>query len=344
MKKDRGGFLKLLAVLAVVLVLSISATGMSIQESSAQPGARVLDACEPGKPEIDATDLPEVVAPERCPIEGRQIVDGAVKSVVPPPGKGVYAEVLTPSGSQELDVARRADGTVELDHVGDDSQEATAEARSVSGPDPCSDPAYKDDSFRVTSELHYRFNISTTPRELKHVQAVRAVRRAGANVVRTRNPCHLGDQVPAELIYDGNTSGVANVGDDSCLESDGESVVSFGDLPKALAKTCTYYKINPSGYDEVGSSDVKINRRDFRWTTRPRARSCKRGWDLQSVLTHERGHTFGLGHVPEESHGWLTMSPVINGPCQKSERTLGRGDVLGLEGKYPQASMGQTHS
>ena len=67
----------------------------------------MLDACERGKPEIDATDLPEVVDPERCPIAGRKIVDGAVKSLVPPPGECVYAEVLTPSGAQELDVARR---------------------------------------------------------------------------------------------------------------------------------------------------------------------------------------------------------------------------------------------
>src|SRR5215208_7630746 len=122
--KDRGGLLKLLAVFALVLALSIAVTGMSIQKSSAQPDARVLEACEPGEPEIDATDLPEVVEPARCPIEGRQIVDGAVKSVVHPPGKGVYAEALTTSGAQELDVARRADGTMALDHVGDDSREA----------------------------------------------------------------------------------------------------------------------------------------------------------------------------------------------------------------------------
>jgi hypothetical protein len=319
----------------VVLALSIAVTGMSIQESSAQHGARVLDACERGEQEIDATDLPEVVEPARCPIEGRQIVDGAVKSLVPPPGKGVYAEVLTTAGAQELDVARRADGTMELDHVGDDSNESAAETRAVSGEGECTDPAYTDNSWRVTSGIHSRFNISTTPHELGRAQAVRAVRRAGANVVNTRNTCHLGDQVPAGLVYDGNTSMVANVGDDSCLKSDGESVVSFGDLPKALAKSCTYYKINASGYNEVGTSDVKINRRDFRWTTRPGARSCERGWDLQSVLTHERGHTFGLGHVHEQSHGRLTMSPVINGTCQKSERTLGKGDVLGLEGKYP---------
>src|SRR5215207_9106184 len=115
---------------------------MSIQESSAQHGARVLDACERGEQEIDATDLPEVVEPARCPIEGRQIVDGAVKSVVPPPGKGVYAEVLTTTGSQELDVARREDGAMALDHVGDDSDASAAKTRTVNEPGECTDPGY----------------------------------------------------------------------------------------------------------------------------------------------------------------------------------------------------------
>lgn len=328
--------MKLLTVFAVALALSIAVTGISIQETSARPDERVLDACGRGMVEIDATDLPEVVEPERCPVAGRTIVDGAVKSLVPPPGEGVYAEVLTTSGAQELDVARRADGTVELDHVGDDSADGyEAETRATNGPGECFDRAYKDNSWRISSGMHYRFNISTTPPELRRAQAVSAVRRAGDNVVDTRNECRLGDKVPAGLVYDGNTSEVADIQDGSCLKSDGESVVSFGDLPKALALTCTYFKLNPSGYNEVGSSDVKINRADFRWRTEPGARSCERAWDLQSVLTHERGHTFGLGHVQEESHGRLTMSPVINGPCQKSERTLGKGDVMGLERKYP---------
>src|SRR5215210_7029042 len=151
MDEEMRGLLKLLAVFAVVLALSIPATGMSIQKSSAQPDTRVLDACGPGEPEIDAADLPEVVEPARCPVEGRQIVDGAVRSVVPPPGKGVYAEVLTTTGAQELDVARRADGTMELDHVGDDSDASVAKTRTVNGPGECSDPGYKDSSWRVTS-------------------------------------------------------------------------------------------------------------------------------------------------------------------------------------------------
>jgi hypothetical protein len=326
---------KVLTVLILVLAFSSAATGLSIQKSSAQPDARVFGACEPGEQKIDATDLPEVVEPERCPIEGRRIVDGVVESLVPPPGKGVYSEVLTTSGAQELEVARREDGTIELDHVGDDSEEAAAETRALSGPNPCSDPEYTDNSWRVTSELHYRINLSTTPREVTRRAAKNAIRRAAGNIVDTRSDCHLGDRVPATLDYDGGTSAVADIQDGSCVKSDGVSVVSFGDLPKALAKACTYYKINPSDYDEVGTSDIKLNRADFRWTARPVSRSCNRAYDLEGVVTHERGHTFGLGHVPEEAHGRLTMSPVINGPCQKSERTLGKGDVLGLEGKYP---------
>jgi hypothetical protein len=51
-------------------------------------------------------------------------------------------------------------------------------------------------------------------------------------------------------------------------------------------------------------------------------------------VTHERGHTFGLGHVSESSHARLTMSYRSNGPCQGSERSLGLGDWKGLCGNY----------
>ena len=53
-----------------------------------------------------------------------------------------------------------------------------------------------------------------------------------------------------------------------------------------------------------------------------------------TLETHEWGHTFGLGHISEEAHGKLTMSPLIK-TWQKSERTLGKGDVLGLDNRYP---------
>jgi hypothetical protein len=56
---------------------------------------------------------------------------------------------------------------------------------------------------------------------------------------------------------------------------------------------------------------------------------------VQGVTTHERGHTSGLGHLSEQSYPNQTMSERINGFCQGSERSLGRGDSVGLNRKYP---------
>jgi predicted Zn-dependent protease len=51
------------------------------------------------------------------------------------------------------------------------------------------------------------------------------------------------------------------------------------------------------------------------------------------VGTHEAGHIWGLGHVSEADYPWMTMSPNAE-ICDSTARTLGKGDVLGLESIY----------
>ena len=119
----------------------------------------------------------------------------------------MYAEILTTSGTQELEIRRREDGAIELEHVGDDPGGAAVgrSARLAGGPGECSDPAYTDLLYRVDASLHYRISLRSTPPEISRRSARSAIRRAASNVFDTENACRLGDRVPEALRYDGNT-------------------------------------------------------------------------------------------------------------------------------------------
>jgi hypothetical protein len=321
-----------LAVLTVVVV-----TGAS----SAQTKQRTYDACQPGEDTITASRLPETVSLQRCPVADRVIRDNGVGTVLPDPGQSVFVDATTTEGFQELEVTRYKDETVDLNHVGDESEDAQTSPENVtaaSGPSECSDRAFNLRNYKVFVVLRGYFNPKTTPNELSRRAAVRAIRRGTADVYDTRNNCHMGDRVPDRIgmSYEGSINARAQVSTGgNCKPSDKNSVVSFGTLrSNSLAVTCTRRDLI-KGEWHTKWSDILLNKAHFKWTTRPRSRSCNgRKYDVESTVAHERGHTFGLDHVSESAHGNLTMSDRSNGPCQLSERSLGRGDVLGLARKY----------
>lgn len=344
--------------IVAVLLVAVLAGGAASVLVSVRAGAettnrpRLLEPCSPKHERILADRLPAKVAPARCPIAGRVIVDHGVGAAPPPPGTGVHAEILTTSGSQELNLVRSEGGILTIASRGDEGaqsgpsdpsqqffQERAAPERGAptqrSRRAECSDRAFTDWSWRVASHLRWSFNRRSTPSELSGRGALAAIRAAGNNVFNTDNSCRMGDRVPATLIYEGSASRSVDISNSSnCLSSDGRSVVGFGTLPRtATAETCTYYVLR-KGYDRPTSSDTRINKRYATWTTRPNRGSCRSRYDLESTMTHERGHTFGLGHVSERSHPNLTMSSYSNGPCKSINRTLGRGDVRGLSRKY----------
>jgi hypothetical protein len=114
-----------------------------------------------------------------------------------------------------------------------------------------------------------------------------------------------------------------------CTSNDGVSVADFGALPTGtLAVACTYY----SGGRAV-ASDIRFNK-GYRWYagSKPPA-DCSNRFSLRAVATHERGHTFGLGHVSDRAYPFLTMSTSI-GPCTNSASSLGLGDIKGLRALY----------
>ena len=325
-----------LALLAAGFALAVLAAGMVVQSPAAQTtGTGVNDACRSGEAGIPASDLPEIVDLENCPIGGSVITDNGVRTVLPAPGEGIYVEAMTTEGAQELQLTRYRDGTVELKHVGDESEEARVEPETVvtaRSPGECSDRAYTNANFRVEFNLKWYFNPKTTPDELSSSGALSAIRRGTVNITDTQSNCRRGDRVPHFMDYQGPIRDRY-----ACSGNDDWSVVSFGELPQGtLAQTCTKYQVvSGDPTNNVKKSDILINKARYNWTTNPGARSCKSRYDLESVVTHERGHTFGLGHVSEDSHRNLTMSTQINGPCQSSERSLGLGDWRGLDRKYP---------
>ena len=194
--------------------------------------------------------------------------------------------------------------------------------------------AFVNNNWRVAKFLRYAINVRSIPSELRKRSAVLAIRKGGRNIYNTRNSCGFRDRVPARLIYTGNTRSSANINSNAtCSRQNGKSVIGFGTLPRNYTSFyCMVTGARP-GPDRPIANDVRLNKASKTWTTNPKGR-CGGRWDVESTVTHERGHTFGLAHVSERRHGKLTMSPDSEGACQASERTLGRGDVLGLARKY----------
>jgi hypothetical protein len=212
---------------------------------------------------------------------------------------------------------------VEETRMGTAQAAATASSAVTAAASACSDSAYKLEGPSWQGTLNWWFKASSTPVYLTASGVQGTIQKAFGNVTGAHNDCGLGDNVSATSSYKGTTTRSPK-----CGSTDGYNVVGFGSLPaNTLAVTCYWFMGN-----KMVEADIKINSAAL-WALAVPGCSGSRTI-LESTMTHEVGHAFGLDHVSESSHRLLTMSPVINGVCQNSEATLGLGDVKGLEALY----------
>jgi len=123
-----------------------------------------------------------------------------------------------------------------------------------------------------------------------------------------------------DYTYNGTTTRIGSPISDGC------NVVSRGSLGSGILGV-TYLQYNTvtnliSEFDIVFSTS-------FTWST---ADTCPSGqYDVQSVGTHEVGHTLYLGHVDDPNQ---IMYPYLSDGTIK--RTLGAGDIAGIRYIYPE--------
>lgn len=302
-------------------------------------------------PEIQQEEPGRRCAPEDKPKglrPGDTVEDCGVVVKVQPRGKGIWEEHFLANGQmEELTVETAEDGSVTISDWGSESDEPqTFTSGGTGGPAACLDTEYDLKPWTWETTYFWEFYSASRPDELSLLESetISTLRNATQNITWANNDCERGDNVSASANYDGVTSLSTTL----CLggSRDGVNTVRFSNIsdPETLAVACTRY--GTTGRAE--ESDVAIDKDNHEWYVAWSSEgACQlstnsEGWSLEAVMTHERGHNFGLAHDyelaksngGEENHGYLTMSPKINGQCQNSESTLGLGDMLGLEQKY----------
>ena len=287
---------------------------------------------------IQATAIGQSVKERVRP--GDIVRDFGVGVTVPPPGKGVWAIGLKVDGGEQVLGARTAkDGSVTLLSVGEELQASSSEA-TISAIDECSDSAYVLHEWSWgLNRYDWFYNTASKPSNLTVADVVAELKAGITNITNANNNCGRGDNVSATHAYQGTTTTDVSISFDGTCGPEGtlrDGVLGWGLLdPQWVAYACVWYLYSPDGPPWTAyRSDVKFNSDPdaVPWYINGKM-SCNNRYDVRNATSHEIGHTFGIAHVTGDSHANLTMYNVLYW-CETRKRTLGLGDMLGLEQLY----------
>ncbi len=307
----------------------------------------------PDRGHLDARTMPAGTDVVRCGLVGAWYDAGEVMLQVPAPGHGVRGHGIAAGGTPgnaaadvdaQLTVAPTGRLAAEpADRVSAPRTAASPSIAAATAIAPCKDSAYTLWDEKWFSTVSWYVNFANRPSNINNADTAAALKRAMSNITGEKDSCGYADGVSLGASYKGSTSIGSSVGQAKnangvyvikCGTGDTYSVTSFGDIPSSfVAYTCDWVTYDADGPDSTISADIKYNVHDVGFTQYGGKSSCRSKYDLESVATHEFGHLAGLGHVTGSTHRNLTMYPTVY-YCDIRNRTLARGDVLGLRQKY----------
>jgi hypothetical protein len=160
------------------------------------------------------------------------------------------------------------------------------------------------------------------------------IQDAAATIIGENNACSIAGDTGITYSYGGTTTNdayVPNDANDACAPADGDSknVFTFGTLTNAVAATCRY-----RAFGNVLSADTTFSN-SYTWWTSTATTGCSGKRDVMATATHEIGHAFGLGDLTGTTNDYTTQTMYgKSGVCAFARRSLGSGDVAGLESIY----------
>jgi hypothetical protein len=338
-----------LAFIGAVCVIAVITGSASAYGATTTRNTVAASFCS-GTDAIPMADLASPLSLSNCPVQGRLIVrevDGFQMGVhVPKPGSTEGESALTKSGDYDLAV------TNENGHV---TARTTFPAVKAKGLSPKSkltvataDPACNELTVAYMGyvwdeTLKWYYNESTASRAaLDGPTTLQEIRQANANITTGANNCgwpvgNFGSYIGGVPLgaYQGTTAAYANISPDGkCspkFSTDTQNTVSWGPFNAgvdALALTCTRWVESGNNYFAV-ETDTYIGSNANIYTTEPAA--CNNEYyDLQTVMTHEWGHAYGLDH--ESADPDEVMFDEI-WPCANRHH-LGWGDYEGMADLY----------
>ena len=312
--------------------LAVSAVAASLTDAVAAPAA-APSFCS-GAGSIVATDLAAPINLQNCPIQGRLVVrsigTAQMGVLVPAAGESVTETTLTTSGDYQLSVVN-SNGQLAATTSSPSTQ---AEGPASAAVSPAADPACSQTSWsplgytwKATVKWYFNESTATSRAGLNGADATTAIRAGNTNMTTGVNNCGLPTgSFSAHGAYQGTTSKFANINSaGSCLTRDSQNTVSFGPFnnTSTLAVTCDWY----SGAT-ILETDTYFGSNVGLVTSCP---SSGAKYDLETVATHEWGHSYGLDHATDVDE---VMYPTVM-PCPSVRRHLGLGDWNGMDALYP---------